>query len=198
MNGRKKMMSKRKKIIITAAVLAVLVIAAVLLLRWTHTQMLQKMYPREYEASVTDAAKETGLDPNLIYAVIRQESRFNSDAKSGAGAIGLMQLTPDTFDWLQKKELGRASLSTASLYEPAVNIQYGSRFLAILMKKYGVLHTSLCAYNAGQGRVDGWLKDSSLSKDGKTLLSVPYHETEDYARKVEQNYKQYQELYQSS
>lgn len=197
MRKHKKMMSKRKKIIITAAILAVLVIATVLILQWTHTQMLQKMYPREYEASVTDAANETGLDPNLIYAVIRQESRFNADAKSGAGAIGLMQLTPETFDWLQEKELGRASLSSKSLYEPAVNIQYGSRFLAILMKKYGILHTSLCAYNAGQGRVDKWLEDSSLSKDGKTLISIPYPETEDYARKVEQNYKQYQELYKS-
>jgi soluble lytic murein transglycosylase len=190
-------MKKHKKLLITTAVLAVVTVAAVFLLRWVHHQVLLKMYPRNYAEEVTAAAKEYDLDPNLVYAVIRQESRFQADAESGAGAVGLMQLTPETFEWLQKQESGSAELPTSSLRDPSVNVKYGCRFLAFLMKKYGVLHTSLCAYNAGSGRVDGWLKDSSLSKDGKTLLSVPYPETEDYARKVEQNYEQYKELYGS-
>ncbi|WBY63488.1 MAG: Soluble lytic murein transglycosylase [Thermocaproicibacter melissae] len=190
-------MKKHKKLLITAAVLAAMVVAAIFLLRWVHIQTLYKMYPRDYAEEVTAAAKENGLDPNLVYAVIRQESRFQADAESSAGAVGLMQLTPETFQWLQKQEHGSVTLPTSSLRNPAVNVKYGCRFLAYLIKKYGVLHTSLCAYNAGSGRVDSWLKDSSLSKDGKTLLSVPYPETEDYARKVEQNYEQYKELYGS-
>lgn len=190
-------MNRRKKLLITAAVLAILAVAAVFLLRWAHTRLLQKLYPRGYSAVVTDAAKETGLDPNLIYAVIRQESRFNADAESSAGAVGLMQLTPETFEWLQKKESGSAPLSSASLHKPEVNIKYGCRFLSFLINRYGVLHTSLCAYNAGQGRVDGWLKNAALSKDGKTLVSIPYAETKDYVRKVEQNYEQYKSLYGS-
>jgi soluble lytic murein transglycosylase len=190
-------MKKHKKLLIACVVLAVLVIAAVFLLRWCHTRLLQKMYPREYAAIVISEAKENGLDPNLVYAVIRQESRFNADAKSGAGAIGLMQLTPDTFEWLQKKESDGTALSSSALSKPSVNIKYGCRFLALLLKKYGVLHTALCAYNAGQGRVDGWLKDGSISKDGKTLSSVPYAETKNYALKVEQNYQQYKALYAS-
>lgn len=190
-------MKKHRKLLVTIAVLSVLTVAAVFLLRWVHIQLLQKMYPRNYAEAVTAAAKENNLDPNLVYAVIRQESRFQADAESGAGAVGLMQLTPETFEWLQKQETGSALLSSASLREPSVNVKYGCRFLSYLMKKYGVLHTSLCAYNAGSGRVDRWLRDSSLSKDGKTLLSVPYAETDDYARKVEQNYAQYKELYGS-
>ncbi len=59
------------------------------------------------------------------------------------------------------------------------------------MKKYSTAHTALCAYNAGQGRVDGWLKDTALSRDGKTLSSIPYAETSDYVRKVEDNYREY-------
>lgn len=188
-------MKKHKKLLITLAVLAALIVAAVFLLRWGQTRLLQKMYPREYSAAVASEAKKNGLDPNLVYAVIRQESRFNADAKSSAGAIGLMQLTPATFEWLQKKEAGKAPLSSGALYEPSVNIRYGCLFFGSLMKKYGVTHTALCAYNAGQGRVDGWLKDAGLSKDGKTLSSVPYAETENYAQKVEQNYQEYKSLY---
>lgn len=190
-------MKRHKKLLITIAVLAVLIIAAILLLRWAHTRLMQTMYPRQYSQSVVTEAKENGLDPNLVYAVIRQESRFHADAKSSAGAIGLMQLTPATFEWLQKKETGSASLSDSALYEPSVNVKYGCRFLGLLMKKYGVAHTALCAYNAGQSRVDGWLRDASLSKDGKNLISVPYTETGNYARKVEQNYQEYKALYAS-
>lgn len=188
-------MKKRKKLPVAAAALAVLAVAAVFLLRWAHTSLMQKMYPRGYAEAVVKEAKANGVDPNLVYAVIRQESRFDPDAKSGAGAIGLMQLTPATFEWLQKKEAGETPLSSAALYEPSVNIRYGCRFLGLLMKKYGAAHTALCAYNAGQGRVDKWLEDASLSADGKTLRSVPYAETADYVRKVEQNYQEYRALY---
>lgn len=188
-------MRKHKKLLITCVVLAVLVVAAVFLLRWCRIQLLHKMYPRTYSEIVTAEAAENGLDPNLVYAVIRQESGFDPDAKSGAGAIGLMQMTPDTFEWLQKKEGKGTLLESTALYEPSVSIRYGCRFLSILLKKYPVRHTALCAYNAGQGRVDGWLEDKTISKDGKNLNTVPYAETKKYAQKVEENYRQYQELY---
>lgn len=188
-------MKKHKKLLVTAAVLLILAAAALLLLRWAHTRLMQKMYPRSYASAVEAESKANGIDPNLVYAVIRQESRFNADAKSSAGAIGLMQLTPDTFEWLQKKETGKAALSSTALYEPSVNIRYGCRFLGLLMKKYSVERTALCAYNAGQGRVDKWLADATLSSDGKNLRSVPYAETSDYLRKVEENYDAYRKLY---
>lgn len=186
---------KHKKLLITITVFAALAIAAVLLLRWANTRMMQQMYPRKYSDTIISESGRNGLDPNLVYAVIRQESRFNADAESGAGAVGLMQLTPATFEWLQKKESGSAALSKTTLTEPSINIHYGCRFLGLLIKKYGAAHTALCAYNAGQGRVDSWLKDTALSSDGKTLRSIPYAETSDYVRKVEDNYRQYKALY---
>lgn len=190
-------MKKHKKILITCAVLAVLIVAAIFLLRWCHTRFLKKMYPRTYSEIVIKEAKQNGLDPNLVYAVIRQESNFDPDARSGAGAIGLMQLTPDTFEWLQKKEPAAAVRPSNALYLPDVNVRYGCRFLSLLLKKYGSRRTALCAYNAGMGRIDAWLKDSQTSKDGKNLDNIPYPETRNYAQRVEQNYQQYQELYQS-
>lgn len=193
-------MKKHKKLLIaliSCIAFALLIVAVVLLLRWSHTRFLQKMYPRTYSDIVITEAKQNGLDPNLVFAVIRQESNFDPDAKSGAGAIGLMQLTPDTFDWLQKKDEIQTLRTKNALYEPNVNIRYGCRFLSLLLKKYGVRRTALCAYNAGMGRVDGWLKDAKTSKDGKNLDNIPYPETKNYARRVEQNYQQYLELYQS-
>ncbi|HEX3017639.1 MAG TPA: lytic transglycosylase domain-containing protein [Caproicibacter sp.] len=193
-------MKKHKKLLIaliSCIAFALLIVVVVLLLRWSHTRFLQKMYPRTYSDIVITEAKQNGLDPNLVYAVIRQESNFDPDAKSGAGAIGLMQLTPDTFDWLQKKDELQTLRTKNALYEPNVNIRYGCRFLSLLLKKYGVRRTALCAYNAGMGRVDGWLKDAKASKDGKNLDNIPYPETKNYARRVEQNYQQYLELYQS-
>lgn len=193
-------MKKHRKLLIaliSCIAFALLIVAVVLLLRWSHTRFLQKMYPRTYSDIVITEAKQNGLDPNLVYAVIRQESNFDPDAKSGAGAIGLMQLTPDTFDWLQKKDELQTLRTKNALYEPNVNIRYGCRFLSLLLKKYGVRRTALCAYNAGMGRVDGWLKDAKASKDGKNLDNIPYPETKNYARRVEQNYQQYLELYKS-
>ncbi|MCI1956094.1 MAG: lytic transglycosylase domain-containing protein [Oscillospiraceae bacterium] len=190
-------MKKHKKLLIVCAALAALVVAAVFLLRLCHTRFLQKMYPRTYSGIVEREARQNGLDPNLVYSVIRQESNFDPDVKSHAGAVGLMQLTPATFEWLQKREQAASVRSGNALYLPDVNIRYGCRFLSFLLKKYGRRRTALCAYNAGMGRVDSWLKDGRTSRNGKDLDRIPYPETRDYVRKVEQNYTQYRQLYQS-
>ena len=194
------MLKKHKKLLISLLILAILAVTAVLLIRWSHKRFLQQMYPRTYAEIVVKESKECSLDQNFVYAVIRQESNFNPDAESHAGAIGLMQLTPDTFDWLQytEKTSEKDRLSKNALYQPEVNIRYGCRFLSILMKKYGSRRTALCAYNAGQGRVDSWLKNKSVSKDGKNLDSIPYPETANYAKRVEDNLRQYEELYTSN
>lgn len=188
-------MGKHKKIVQWIVGLGVVLAAAVILLRWGHTRMLKAVYPRGYSELVSSAAAEFGLEEELVYAVIRQESGFNPDVVSSAGAVGLMQLTPATFEWLQKQESGSITLSSDALTTPEVNIRYGCRFLALLLKKYGVTRTALCAYNAGMGRVDSWLEDSSVSSDGVNLSSIPYEETRNYADRVENAYRMYCELY---
>lgn len=191
----KKLQKKHKRALLLILLLAALAIASVFFLRWGHERLLKTLYPRSFSELVASEAKENNLDPNFVYAVIRQESGFNPAAKSKAGAVGLMQLTPATFEWLQKKETGRAALSAEALTTPSVNIRYGCRFLALLIRRYGVTKTALCAYNAGIGNVDSWLKDSALSRDGKNLSSIPYPETRNYTQKVEDNARRYAEIY---
>ena len=153
----------------------------------------KNVYPLGYSRIVRQEAQENGLEEAFVYAVIKAESNFDPDAVSHAGAIGLMQLTPDTFEWLQ---LGEAeTLPTEKLLDPAVNIEYGCKFLARLLETYRDPVLAICAYNAGIGRVNGWLEDSSLSSDGKGLDVIPYPETESYARKVQRNYEIYNKLY---
>lgn len=176
--------------------LIVLVLAgAVLLLRWGRERMLKSVYPRLYGEIVAAEAAENGLDENLVFAVIRQESSFQPDAVSSAGAVGLMQLMPDTFEWLQKQDGGSVSLSAETLSQPEINVRYGCRLLALLLQHYGTVRTALCAYNAGMSRVDSWLSDEALSSDGQTLSSIPYEETRNYADRVENAYRMYRELY---
>lgn len=186
----------RRFLIFTAVFLTVLVIAGILISRWSYHRFMVKMYPRTYSEIVVKEAEQNGLDPYLVYSVIRAESNFNPQAKSKAGALGLMQLTPATFEWLQKKDKSESALSQEKLYAPEVNVRYGCRFLSLLLKKYSIRRTALCAYNAGIARVDSWLKDENLSNDGISLKSIPYPETRNYADIVEQNYRQYEKLYE--
>lgn len=188
---------RHKKILAAGALVVILLAAAFFLLRWSHTYFLKKMYPRTYSVIVVKEAKRSGLDPNLVFSVIRAESNFDSEAKSKAGALGLMQLTPATFEWLQKREKASPVLPEDDLYKPEINIRYGCRFLSLLLKNYPVRRTALCAYNAGMGTVNLWLKRAEVSKDGKSLDTIPYPETRNYADIVEQYYQRYRNLYGS-
>ncbi|MFU0833636.1 MAG: Lytic transglycosylase domain-containing protein [Oscillospiraceae bacterium] len=173
--------------------LVVLLVVAVVLLHAGYIRFQKSLYPLRYTEYVEKYAQEYNLDPALVYAVIRSESNFNADAESRSGALGLMQLMPDTFQWLQESE--NESYSDENLLQPDINIRYGCRYLSMMLEKYGVLRTALCAYNAGTGTVDSWLKDPQLSPDGKNLSKIPYPETENYANAVETSYAKYQKLY---
>ena len=118
--------------------LAILAAAVIFALRWSRTYFLKRIYPRTYSGLVVKEAKRNNLDPNFVYAVIRAESNFDPDAKSKAGALGLMQLTPATFEWLQKREEASPVLPENDLLKPEVNVRYGCRFLALLLKTYSV------------------------------------------------------------
>lgn len=188
---------KHSRFLTAGLLLALLAVAVFFLLRWSRTYFLKKIYPRTYSGIVVKEAKRNNLEPNFVYAVIRAESNFDPDAKSKAGALGLMQLTPATFEWLQKREDASPVLPEDDLLKPEVNIRYGCRFLALLLKTYSVRRTALCAYNAGMGTVNQWLKQTKLSADGKNLSAIPYPETKNYADAVELYYRRYLSLYGS-
>lgn len=184
--------------IVAAAALALFL--CIRLVQHAKEQFDYAAYPRTYAEMVDREAQQAGIDPNLVYAVIRQESNFDAQAVSHAGAIGLMQIMPDTFSWLQTKmdAQDHRTYTQKDLYDPETNIRFGCKLLSILTGRYADLRTALAAYNAGMGNVDGWLQNASYSTDGKTLEAIPIEETRTYTEKVLRNYTQYQALYHTS
>lgn len=151
-------------------------------------------YPFPYNEEIKKYAAVNGMDPLLVAAVVREESRFQPNAVSHKGACGLMQLMPSTAEEVAKK-MGETCTKT-SLMQPDNNIRYGTAYLASLLKKYdGDLILTLAAYNAGSGRVDSWV---AKKKGAFTIEDIPYQETRDYVRKVLASHKKYQELYLKS
>ena len=174
--------------------LLALLAAAVWGLRAGYTRYMRSAYPVEYEEYVEAYAAEYGLPPSLLYAVIRTESDFNPEAVSSAGAVGLMQLTEDTFSWAQYRS-GVEELPQEQRFDPETSIHYGSCVLALLEEMYGVRETALAAYNAGMGNVNRWLTDEAYSDDGRTLKEIPYPETRQYVEKVLKAQEMYQRQY---
>lgn len=152
-------------------------------------------YPLSYSQEVERYSKEFGVDEDLVYAVMKTESGFREDVESYAGAVGLMQLMPETFEWLQEDLDGEVIYTAESLKTPEVNIRYGTYFLSYLLDVYGDEGTACAAYNAGMTTVEEWLDDSRYSKDGKTLSEIPYNETADYVRKVRETKEMYERIY---
>ena len=154
-----------------------------------------RFFPLEYEDIIHRYAEQYGVEESLVAGVIRAESNFRPSAKSSAGAIGLMQLTPDTFHWLRSKSGEDGELTEDALYDPEINIKYGVYNLKLLAGRFADETARLAAYNAGPARVDGWLADPAYSDDGVTLGSIPYPETENYVKKIRQYTKIYQYIY---
>lgn len=155
--------------------------------------ILKTLYPMKYGNFVEIYASENNLDENFVYAVIECESGYDEKAVSYADARGLMQLTPDTFRWLQSKK--GESLSEEMLFDAETNIKYGCYFYGILFKTFKDEPTAIAAYHAGMGNVSKWLKDESYSRDGKTLYDIPFKNTKKYVNKVMKTRNIYSKLY---
>ena len=154
------------------------------------------MYPQKYSDQVSRYAEEYGIDENVIYAIIRTESGFNPTAESDAGARGLMQITRETFEWIKTKIAPEEELGFDSLFDPQINIRFGTYFLAACMRLYdGDLATASAAYHSGVGKVNELLQQSEYSADGRTLHTFPYSQMSNYVHKVQKNYQQYCQLY---
>ena len=154
-------------------------------------KILIKFYPDKYSDYVEKYSEEYGVDRNLVYAVIKQESNFREKAKSSKGAKGLMQIMNDTAIEIAD-ELG---YSGVNLYNAETNINIGTKYLADLIEKYENPKIAIAAYNAGFGNVDKWIAQGVIKEDGSNLEEIPYRETEIYLRKVMKNYEMYNKLY---
>ena len=180
--------------IVAIALAVTAVLAATNFYKKTENNLEKSAYPLEYTDLVNKAAKDYNLQPALIYGVIHTESRFDPNAGSSVGALGLMQIMPETFDWLQEKRGEAGKYTTEDLYTPSVNIDYGSYLLRYFLDYYGNEKCAVAAYNAGF-EVSNWLEDPNCSPDGMTLDVIPYPETSEYVVKVENAKQKYIELY---
>lgn len=188
----------RRKVKPRSTILALLIIilCAGMLWQFVFRERFMKMaYPEKYTAYVQQYAAKNSLDPYLVYAVVRTESGFNPRAVSNIGALGLMQLTPDTFQWAQSKESENQSLSTEQLYDPDTNIHYGTVVLSALLREFGREDTALAAYHAGRTKVKSWLLDARYSHDGRSLYYIPFSDTRAYVKRVLETRNIYQQLY---
>jgi len=144
-------------------------------------------YPLRYEQIVVGHAKNYRLAAPLLAAVIYQESKFDPNAKSAQGAIGLMQLLPGTAEGIASRT-GGARFVVADLYDPELNVRYGAWYLRHLLDKYGDERTALAAYNAGQGQVDEWRSNGE---------GIVFAETRAYVARVERLKRIYARAYAS-
>lgn len=182
-------------LLIVLVVLAGLIGGGIYLVRWGYDKYERAAYPVKYEEYVTKYAAEYDLQSSLIYAIIRTESRFDPNAVSAAGAKGLMQLMEVTYDWTQSQFSGEPE-PIERIFDPEVNIRCGCKYLQYCFSKFEDTQAAIAAYNAGVGRVSGWLADSRYSDDGITLKAIPIEETRNYVEYVLEAQAIYQRLYQ--
>ena len=189
---------QRAALMRSIVIVAILVLSMIsgLLFQHLYDKYEHREYPREYSQYVTEYASEFGVPEYVVYAVIKTESDFESGAVSGEGAVGLMQLMPDTFHWLCT--LTRETYDTGMLYDPETNIKYGTYYLSYLYLTYGNWDTVYAAYNAGMGNVNEWLGDAADGDGAKVLSDIPFEETENYVKKVNKAAEVYLRLYYKS
>ena len=144
-------------------------------------------YPLRYGEIVRGHAHNYHLDPALLAAVIYQESKFDADARSDRGAIGLMQLLPETAEGIAERT-GGSQFRVSDLYDPEINVRYGAWYLRHLLDKYGSERLALAAYNAGQTNVDRWRARG---------LPIQFDETRSFVDHVEHLKSTYRHAYSS-
>lgn len=164
---------------------------------WCTKKVLRLIYPLKYTSEVEVASSSYGVEKELIYAIIKCESGFDEDAKSHAGACGLMQITPETFEWLKKQPKNSPKIvENPDLRDPMTNVMYGTLLVSVLRNKYGEDTKVLSAYNAGMTAVDRWLGgDKESLSSGDELDYIAYPETKEYVRRVLRAKKIYKKLY---
>jgi soluble lytic murein transglycosylase len=188
-------MSRNKRTVIIIAI----ILGSILISLFANLiiSLVQKAsYPKKYEEFVEKYASEYNVPEYVIYAVIDTESGFDPNARSSAGAFGLMQMIPSTLKFLASDEHLDEDVEFDDLADPETAIRYGTYYLRYLKDKFGDWNTVLAAYNAGEGKVSKWLKDERYSSDGKTLHTIPIAETENYVKKVNNEIGIYRILYE--
>jgi len=154
------------------------------------------IYPIYYQDEIKEYAARYQLDPLLVASIIRVESNFKPDAVSPKGALGMMQVMPDTAQWILKNEdMGQHTVDDV-IRDPKVGIQVGTWYLQSLLKQFdGRLALSLAAYNAGPGKVKQWVANNVWDGSEEHLSDIPFGETRRYVQRVFYFYNKYKQVH---
>jgi soluble lytic murein transglycosylase len=179
----------KKRYVIAGTVLVILVTT------FGSKYILRLMFPLYHYDVIEQSANEVDVDPLLVAAIVRVESKFKETNVSRAGAIGLMQLMPDTAEWIAEQS-GLAYNNPQDLAQPGVNIRLGSWYVAYLEKRFnGNRIAAIAAYNSGPSRVDNWLKQGTWDGTLDHLDQIPVGETRHFVQRVLYNYERYKSIY---
>jgi soluble lytic murein transglycosylase len=193
--SRRARAARRRRRTIGLLAFAGIVALAVLLLRPLFTTAVRDLsLPLAHEQTIREQANDKRLDPSLIAGVIYAESKF-SDATSPVGALGLMQLMPDTAHFIAQRS-GGTRFTTEDLSTPDINIAYGSWYLRYLLDRYeGDEVLALAAYNGGMGNVDQWVAEAGARGERLRVADIPFPETREYVGRVLDARRDYRATY---
>lgn len=187
---RKKPFYSLKNFLVLFCLLLVLVLIAA-----QFYNNAERQYPRPDSYLVSYYCAEYGVESNLVYAIMKQESNFNEDALSHKGAVGLMQLMPATAQWAAEK-VGE-EYDEASLTQSSYNLKLAIWFISYLQEEFDGDDTKvMAAYNAGDGNVTNWLSQGIWDGSLGDVDSIPFEETRTYVTRVSDNLEKYREIYE--
>ena len=183
-----------KKLIVIGIIIVIIAIFVLLF----KDNIMEMIYPKTYKEYVSIYADKYQVEENLIFALIKAESNFNEDSISSKGAIGLMQLMEETA--IDVANRSNIELDEENIREDLLkvdkNINIGTKYLSMMLDRYGNMEIALAAYNAGIGTVDNWIEKGIINSDGSNIENIPYKETNTYVRKILRDYKIYSSLYE--
>jgi soluble lytic murein transglycosylase len=193
-----------RRLVIGLILLAVVVAAAAGVAHWAGplfaggggpSWYTKTVYPLKYAGAIRAGAARYDLDPALVAAVVYAESKFDEHARSSAGAVGLMQILPDTADQIADQS-GGVTFTAGDLENPRINVRYGSYYLRQALDTFdGDVRAAVASYNAGMGVVGEWVSQAHADGHGLRLKDIPYPETRAYVQKVLEARRVYRKEY---
>jgi soluble lytic murein transglycosylase len=167
-----------------------------LAIKLPYTEKLHHLlYPLAYWDSVKGFSIKYSIDPLLVLSVAREESRFDTKARSPAGALGLMQLMPRTaYRFSSKLKLGIHT--TQQIYDTKNNLHIGIYYLSNLINEFGSYSHALAAYNAGEEAVGKWMQKGNYKSIDEFIEDIPYNETKNYVKRVITTFFEYKRAFQ--
>ena len=193
-NSEWKKASSRRMWLYVLLLLVVLSLAGWRLWRSDAVQM-RFVYMWPYQNEIVTYARRNDIDPFLVAAVIKNESEFRPGAVSPVGAVGMMQIMPETGEWIAG-QMGLADYSVDSLYNPGINIRMGCWYLSELKFEFrDNLLLMMMAYNAGRGNTHGWMNANGWDYAFGEIRKIPYPESRNYVASVLHDRDEYYRLY---